>query len=323
MKNIHKNLWGGLSSSQKLNLIGAGLLIISLFLDWYSDKDIFRSGDSYSAMSGPLYLAGVTMLVLAGAHVLLTLAPTLRLPVLKHWSSKKSGGWQMAAGAATMYLLMLVNSVYFHPQFGLNILSKRSEIGVIVALSATVMMCLGGYLVWRKSAQGNSLAAAAVVKIDETPAPVSVPEITAREMIARNRVHQRVEVAPAVTEPQPMIAPENMPTVEVSATSPDAEKMDTVYKVEQDRSKLYENLRKTMLRDTMTPQQRKKERARENQINAFSANFGKGQKLPVSAPSGGASVGELQGARERVATVAAGQAATTAVKKPQMYRMDL
>lgn len=319
MKNIHKNLWGGLSSSQKLNLIGAGLLIISLFLDWYSDKDIFRSGDSYSAMSGPLYLAGVTMLVLAGAHVLLTLAPTLRLPVLKHWSPQKSGGWQMAAGAATMYLLMLVNSVYFHPQFGLNILSKRSEIGVIVALSATVMMCLGGYLVWRKSAQ-TSLNSA-VVETNNIP----TTEIS-RNVAPLERMHQRVEAPqPAVTT-QPSMAEverEIEPVAEISSATPSTEKMDTIYKVEQDRSKLYENLRKTMLRDTMTPQQRKKERARENQINAFSANFGKGQKSSVSAPSSGASAGELQGARERVATVAAGQATPTAVKKPQMYRMDL
>jgi len=310
MKSTQKNLWAKLSSSQKLNLIGSGLLLISLFLNWYSDKDVFRSGDTYSAMSGPLYLVGFSLFLLAVGNILLSIAHPLRVPVLKKISEAKIGKWQIIGGFAAMYLLVIINSVYFHPQFGLNILSKKSEIGVMMALVATVMMCIGGYLGLRLKLEKEAVAVEAKVNL-----------VAAQMESSTSRVHQSVE---KVIE----VAPQTMATRPVHADMPArdtvTEQIESSYsgvKPENDKSKLYENLRKTMIRDTMTPQQRKKERAKDTGINAFSANFGKGPKMASVAASGGTmpSAEDLL-KRSQAATVAA---ATPAVKKPQMYRLDL
>jgi hypothetical protein len=317
MKSTQRNIWTKLSSSQKLNIIGSALLLISLFLNWYSDKDIFRSGDTYSALSGPLYLVGFSMLVLAVGNIVLSLSRFLRVPVWKNWPESRVGKWQIAGGFSAMYMLLVINSVYFHPQFGLNILNKKSEIGVMMAMVATVMICIGGYLGYRlKLEKGEEIETTEADLAEMAPIPVEEkPE----------RIHQGVEApATAQTPVNSPVAAEEIATATSaetvqSATANQFSQRDPRGKTDYERSKLYENLRKTMIRDTMSPQQRKKERAKDTQINAFSANFGKGEKVATKTVSSGAKAEDLLKKAQTRTTPAAPDTA----KKPQMYRMDL
>jgi len=48
---------------EKLVLIGGFLVVIGSFLPWYKDLDKFRTGDTFLGITGPLYLAGLIVLV--------------------------------------------------------------------------------------------------------------------------------------------------------------------------------------------------------------------------------------------------------------------
>jgi hypothetical protein len=325
MRKLLKNIWAKLSSSQKMNLIGSGLLVLSLFLNWFSDKDVFRSGDIYTGMNGPLYLVGMTLLALAAVNAVMTLMMAMKVSFMKGVGEVKLGQWQMNFGFFAMYLLVLTNSVYFSPMFGLNILNKKSEIGTMVALAAMVMICVGGYLAYRR-------------KFETVGAAESLVLATAREKAGEGAIIDdrlsgegaggilgNIAQAPSgracvATEETAAVVPV-MAEARAGAIASEERKEelhDSSYggapgyiserdprgKTDFERNKLYENLKKTMIRDTLSPQQRKKERLKDAQEEAFSANFGK--KKTVVATVGDA------GAKEEVGG-----------KKAQMYRMDL
>lgn len=263
---MQKNLWAKLSSDQKLNIIGSTLMIISLFANWYSDKDVFRSGETFSGLNGPLYLTGYSMLILAAGNLLLSLGQAIKFPVIKNFSKSNVGKQQMGIGFGTMYLLILVNSVYFHPQFGLNILSKKSEAGVLLALFGSVLICGGGYLAYRQKfvemeKAETPVAAREKVEVKAT-APVAAPTPTK----APSELTREVEssIANAIPEIQPATVHRSLHTEKEPAVKTDYE-----------RSKLYENLKKSMVRDTLSPQERKKLREKETNESVFSAKFAK------------------------------------------------
>jgi hypothetical protein len=346
---MFKNIWRKLSSGQKLTMLGSLLLMLSLFLNWFSDKDVFRSGDTYSALGGPLYLAGLTMLLLAAVNIGLLILSALRQKRVVDMGESRQGKIQMIAGFASMYLLMLINSVFFHPRFGLNILEKKPEIGVMLALAATVMICCGGYLSYRKKFEGEGAAVApapaAREKITGTVTADSAPAARAEAVTV---AESPLKAAPALpsTATAPVAAGEEttvrthvplapQPVAATPAARPAAgyfSERDPRGKTEYERSKLYENLKKTMVRDTLTPEQRRKLREKEAKENAFSANFGKGGVVGSPATTAaGATVGsKLTGQAAKTSSANSLPAGTTAAsdapsteKKPQMYRMDL
>ncbi len=265
---MQKNIWSRLSSDQKLNIIGSTLLIISLFANWFSDKDVFRSGDTFSGLNGPLYLMGYSILILAIGNLLLGLGQAFKFPIIRNFSKSNVGKQQMGIGFGTMYLLVLVNSVYFHPQFGLNILSKKSEAGVLLALVASVLICIGGYLAYRQKfieQEKTETPVAAREKIDvkvtatvtaPAPTPVKAPSELSREV--------ENSIANAIPEIQPATVHRSLQT-----------EKEPAIKTDYERSKLYENLKKSMVRDTLSPQERKKLREKETNESVFSAKFAK------------------------------------------------
>lgn len=337
---MFKNIWRKLSSGQKVTMLGSLLLILSLFLNWFSDKDVFRSGDTYSALGGPLYLAGFTMLLLAVLNLGLLVLAAWRQKRVAAMGESRQGKIQMMAGFVSMYLLIVINSVFFHPRFGLNILEKKPEIGVMLALAATVMICCGGYLSYRKKfeleASATAPAPAAREKVTGTITADSAP---AARLEAATVAEPALKPAPALPSTLSVsVAPEEETAVRTHvplapqpvAATPAARpaggyfsERDPRGKTEYERTKLYENLKKTMVRDTLTPEQRRKLREKEAKENAFSANFGKGGVVGSPATTAaGATVGSKVPGQAAAGAAAASSAASTE-KKPQMYRMDL
>lgn len=132
---------------EKIGIIGSLITIGSLFLNWYSDVDVFRTGDTFTGLSGPLMVLGFTMLILSVGNALMISAKAFRVRPFASW---KLGKTQLWIGSASLYFLVATHFIYFNPQFGLNILSKQSETGVMVCLLGIVMTCLGGFLAYRK-----------------------------------------------------------------------------------------------------------------------------------------------------------------------------
>ncbi len=119
-------------------------MIVSVFLPWYQDLDSFKTGDMFLGITGPLYLAGVSLLVLSGV-ILATmyLAYAGKKP---SWMPRSNSAFYLAVGIFAFYMLILTNSVYFHAKFGINITMKQSQFGMFLAFIAASLISIGGYL---------------------------------------------------------------------------------------------------------------------------------------------------------------------------------
>jgi len=133
---------------RKLLGTGAILMAISTFLPWYQDLDSFKTGDVFLGLSGPTYLAGLTILALSIMDILLVFIETSekKMPLI----SIKPSTFYLASGLISFYLLLMVNSIYFHNKFGVNITSKDSQFGMFMAFIAASLMTIGGYLATRE-----------------------------------------------------------------------------------------------------------------------------------------------------------------------------
>lgn len=330
MKKVNNFFWKNLSLSHKISLIGSLTLIGSLFLKWFSDVDVFRSGDQYSGINGPLYFVGINMLILASANIAMILMKSARWKISEKITQSGLGKYQMIAGFGVMYLMMIVNSVYFHPQFGLNILSKKSEMGVFVALMASVLMCVGGYMSYRKKfelmdAQDENNVENVVEQIrSESPIMDDNSHRPHAGGVGKDRVEQSIPSTVTVEQANYEQTPEQV-NVEESTAQPTVN-VDRNWnnKTDYERSKAYDNLKRMMMKDTMSADQRRKERAKQGKDNAFSANFGKNEKvIPAvqNKPIGGVDDMLRRGQLKSNASAEVTQDKGSA--KPQMYRMDL
>jgi hypothetical protein len=137
-----------LSFEKKLLAAGSLLMLISVFLPWYQDIDSFKTGDMFLGINGPLYLVGASILVLAATDLGLVISDSMGRKIslfgLKHST------FFLGSGLVCFYLLMVVNSVYFHPKFGFNITVKESQFGMFFAFIAASLMTIGGYLSTRE-----------------------------------------------------------------------------------------------------------------------------------------------------------------------------
>ncbi len=131
-------------------LMGAGsvLLALSVFFPWYQDLDSFKTGDVFLGITGPLYLLGISLLGLAVFNIALIVSDALdkKMPLF----AVKPASFFLASGLITFYLLMAINSIYFHNKFGVNITVKESQFGMFLAFIAASLMTIGGYLSGRE-----------------------------------------------------------------------------------------------------------------------------------------------------------------------------
>jgi hypothetical protein len=256
---MQKNIINNLSKAEQINLIGCGLMIISLFLNWYSDKDVFRSGDVYGGLNGPMYFLGFNLMLIALASAAGSMVRIFK--VQTKLTQERLGKWQMIGGFFSMYLLIAINSIYFSAQFGLNLIDKKTEIGAMLALVAAVMMCIGGYLSFRKKFTESDSSEADNLQEQ----PVKVAESNKKDTL--------------IPSTEPVVSSIESQTRPVS-TRPMIRQNPVI--AEDERSKVYDNLKKMMLKDTMSPVERRNTREKEASENAFSANFGKQQRAEKS-----------------------------------------
>lgn len=143
-------IFAELSFEKKLLGIGSLLLFVSTLLPWYQDLDSFKTGDIFLGVTGPLYLAGFSLLAIGALNVVFMSLEMngKKMPFL----SMKFSTFYFMSGLFAFFMLLLVNSVYFHPKFGLNITLKQSQFGMFFAFIAASFITIGGYLTSRDKA---------------------------------------------------------------------------------------------------------------------------------------------------------------------------
>lgn len=144
------DIFSELPFEKKLLGIGSLLMIVSLFLPWYQDLDSFKTGDMFLGLTGPLYVGGFSLLVMSGLNLVFMFFEKTgrKMPFV----NMKFSTFYFMTGIFAFFMLLLVNSVYFHPKFGINITLKQSQFGMFFAFIASSFITIGGYLTGRDKA---------------------------------------------------------------------------------------------------------------------------------------------------------------------------
>lgn len=128
-----------------IKLIGIGSLIlaISTVLPWYADLDSYKIGDQFLGVTGPASFVGIVILLLSIGSLWLFAYRLLerrvpRLPV-------REAIFHLFVGIESLFLLLIVNSIFFHPKFGVNITLKESRFGMTLAIVGAVITVVGAY----------------------------------------------------------------------------------------------------------------------------------------------------------------------------------
>lgn len=198
-----------LPRSTKTLGIAAFSLFLSTLLPWYTDIDSYRVGDEFLGVSGPTSFIGISILIMAGFslwifsyHLLERRVP--RLPV-------RESVINLFVGAESLFLILLVNSIYYHPKFGVNILDKEPRFGMMLSLVTSLVMVIAAYLQYRdegeqKTEEGHLEP---LIKLESTPSPVQeakpmmpVSKVASQSSMLANyqRQHQMPLRKPAMPE---------------------------------------------------------------------------------------------------------------------------
>lgn len=134
---------------QKIIGVGALIAVIGALLPWYSDVDKFNTGDTFLGVTGPLYLVGYIIIALSLFSIILTGMRVFdkKLPPLP----MKESMVYIISGAASLFLMVIANSVYTHHKFGINLTSKEQQFGMMIAFVGALAVTLGGVLQSRES----------------------------------------------------------------------------------------------------------------------------------------------------------------------------
>jgi len=116
-------------------------------LPWYKDLDKFNTGDMFLGISGPLYLAGLIILLAAiGSFAMITMKimqkPLPKLPVEEKF-------FHVMVSGLSLFMLIFSTSVFFHPKFGINVINKNMGFGMYMTFIGAGMVMAGGVMAIR------------------------------------------------------------------------------------------------------------------------------------------------------------------------------
>lgn len=180
-----KNNLKALPGAKKLIAGGAILTTLGVFLPWYRDVDRFNLGDTFLGITGPLYLAGT--IVLLGAMACLIAIATEILDKKFEILSKYKTEIYYATSSLTLFMLLLVNSVYFHAKFGVSLTEKSRGIGMTLSFIGAVMTLCGA--LWQSKFSRKKVSEEHLKNVDnlnnysEERKPVSIQPAEKRDFL--------------------------------------------------------------------------------------------------------------------------------------------
>lgn len=138
---------------KKAILVSSLLLSISAVLPWYDNRNTFGVGETYIGIEGPLFLVGALVLSFGAISFFNMAFPLMGRNFFK--LKKKSGVTAMLLGAQSLFLLVVANSVFFHPSFGTNVSHKGTRFGMLIAFASIAVMIISGWMTHRKEKAGK------------------------------------------------------------------------------------------------------------------------------------------------------------------------
>lgn len=144
MPNSFKYRLKKLPLVSKFVLFGSMLAIIGVFLPWYRDIDKFNTGDVFLGITGPLYLAGIIVLLSSIVSCGMIALRLLEKPVPK--LPLKEEQFYVFSSSLSMLMLVLTVSVFFHNKFGVNLIDKSVGIGMMMTFIGCGLVLLGAII---------------------------------------------------------------------------------------------------------------------------------------------------------------------------------
>lgn len=147
MPNSFKTRLIKLPTVSKLVIVGSLIAMIGVFLPWYNDIDKFGTGDMFLGISGPLYLAGIIVLLSSIASFFLIAMRLFNKPIPQ--LPMKEEQFYVLSSSISASMLILSISVFFHNKFGISLVDKNIGIGMYLGFIGTGIVLLGAIVAVR------------------------------------------------------------------------------------------------------------------------------------------------------------------------------
>ncbi|QQR54633.1 hypothetical protein IPG41_05585 [Candidatus Peregrinibacteria bacterium] len=180
---------------QVVLLASAGLMISPL-MPWYDERNSFGVGESYLGVQGPFFLIGFMVMGLGAIGFF-----NMFLPLLgkNFFNLKKKGGIaSVLLGFQAALLMVVATSIFFHPDFGVNLSTKSTRFGMTFAFFMTGFMMIAGWFARRKDSDVEE-----EVSVEEPVEEVEIQEDRpfAGPSYTQERVSQAVNTPASPVDP--------------------------------------------------------------------------------------------------------------------------
>lgn len=165
-----------LPMTKKAILLSSAALMLSAVLPWYDNRNSFGVGETYLGIQGPLFLVGYLALAFGAVIFFNMFFPLMGRNFFK--LKRKSGMVSMVLGMQTLFLLLVANSVFYHPEFSANVSHKGLRFGMFVSFVSLAILVTAGLLTHRKEKNGEHEDDIEDIMTNAEPVetPVSTPQ---------------------------------------------------------------------------------------------------------------------------------------------------
>lgn len=147
-------------------------------MPWYDNRNNYKIGETYLGFQGPLFVVGLLTLGFAGFCFLKIFLPFMGKNFFQ--SSYKIGKLSFVLGLQSMLMLVIANTVFYHPDFGDNATSKAIRFGMFFAFLGVVMMITGGYFASKRGDVREEAVQEYEAKSFSNPTPISTPSYSSQ-----------------------------------------------------------------------------------------------------------------------------------------------
>jgi len=128
---------------KKSVMVAGAATAVSTLMPWYDMRNSVGIGNTYLGIQGPLFVVGLLVLGFGAASFLNLFLP---LAGKSFFNLKRKGGVvSMVLGAQSLLLLLVANTTFYHPDFGLALSNKTTRFGMMMAFLSAGLMVISGY----------------------------------------------------------------------------------------------------------------------------------------------------------------------------------
>ncbi|MFA5855371.1 MAG: hypothetical protein WC846_03785 [Candidatus Gracilibacteria bacterium] len=128
---------------KKAVMVAGAATTVSTLMPWYDMRNSVGIGNTYLGVQGPLFVVGMLVLGFGAVSFLNLFLP---LAGKSFFNLKRKGGaTSMILGAQSLLLLLVANTTFYHPNFGLALSNKTTRFGMMMAFLSAGLMIISGY----------------------------------------------------------------------------------------------------------------------------------------------------------------------------------